>query len=700
MAEIIISTTIIIKMVRDIELLAPAGNKEALFAAVQSGADAVYIGGPCFNARQSAKNFTIDEIKECADYCHIYGADLHVAVNTLMKENELRGLKDYAIELNNAGVDALIIQDIGAARIIRSICPKLSLHASTQMTVTSIEGVKYLENMGFSRVVLARELSRDEIYNISKNTKAELEVFVHGALCMCYSGQCLMSSILGGRSANRGRCAQPCRLPYTLVGNNEKISAYALSPKDLALIDELNELKKIGVASLKIEGRLKRAEYVSAVTGIYRKYLDSGKSVTKEDFNELYNAFSRSGFTKGYFKNEIGRKMMSHKTSSNVSDNVFSDEARARTRENANFRKISIDMFVTIHENDPVSLTIIDKDGNSVTTEGTLKAERAINRPLDKDRLFEQLKKLGDTPYVLDNAEFDVDEDISIAIKEINSVRREACEELTAVRQQRASRAVTDKEINKKRTRKREKVCLTAECETLNQAKECIKSGIDILYVPQNVADKLNPCNSIIVTKAPDIFSAVEIQNKNVTVSSPAQAMYYKDKNLYATSRLNVYNSETADEFSYMKLINLSPELNLHETTEIINNTDAMTEITGYGRITLMLMKNCPIKAMGKCGEHKNIYKLRDRKNEEFPVLCSPDCRARLINSKPIFMADKIRDLLNTGADAIKLVFTIEDEKLTGEIVRLYKSAVEGNKVSNIFKENQFTRGHYFRGVE
>lgn len=259
-------------MVRDIELLAPAGSSEALHAAVQSGADAVYIGGTSFNARQSAKNFTIEDIKREADYCHLYGVDLHVTLNTLIKERELKKVIEYVEALNDAGVDALIVQDLGVAKLIRKICPDMPLHASTQMTVTSLEGVRYLEDMGFTRVVLARELSCDEIKKITDNAKAEIEVFVHGALCMCYSGQCLMSSILGARSANRGRCAQPCRLNYTLTDNmGTDINAYALSPKDLAMVDELNRLRGIGVKSLKIEGRLKRAEYVSAVTGIYRR---------------------------------------------------------------------------------------------------------------------------------------------------------------------------------------------------------------------------------------------------------------------------------------------------------------------------------------------------------------------------------------------------------------------------------------------
>ena len=281
------------------ELLAPAGGMRELKAAVGSGADAVYMGAAAFSARAGAGNFTEEEMREAVRYAHTYGVKVHCAINTLIKENEFCEAVSTAVIAAKCGVDALIIQDIGFAGHIRKVLPDIELHASTQMTVTSLEGVRYLEKMGFSRVVLARELSLSEIEYIAKNAKAEIEVFVHGAICVCYSGQCLMSSILGGRSGNRGRCAQPCRLPYELT-EGEKIcgSGYILSPKDMALIKHLDKLRKAGVASLKIEGRLKSAEYVSAVVGVYRKYLDSDGEVTDEDMAELKNAFSRSGIAR------------------------------------------------------------------------------------------------------------------------------------------------------------------------------------------------------------------------------------------------------------------------------------------------------------------------------------------------------------------------------------------------------------------
>ena len=696
---------IAIIMASGIELLSPAGNYRALTAAVQSGADAVYIGGPGFNARQSADNFTIEDIKKCADYCHLYGVDLHVAVNTLIKERELDELAEYARELNRANVDALIVQDLGAARLIKNICPDMTLHASTQMTVTSVEGVKYLEKQGFSRVVLARELTKSEIENIVKNTNAEIEVFVHGALCMCYSGQCLMSSIIGGRSANRGRCAQPCRLPYEL---SDSKNIYALSPKDLALVNELSELKRIGVKSLKIEGRLKRAEYVSAVTGIYRKYLDCGGKITDADMTELKNAFSRSGFTDGYFKDKTGAGMMSHKTPGNVSDNIFTDAAKRRTEENANVRKIPVSIYASLKENDVLRVTMTDGDYNSVTAEGTLKAEKAINAPMDADKLTVQLNKLGQTPFSAEEVYTDIDEGIIIPVREINETRRRACEMLIGERIKRDTKSETEFVWGHKNKKENKRVLLTAECETIEQARECIDAGIDVLYVPQSVYDEIGDTNSPffrngigdtkVVVRALDIFEKEKITADSVMVSSPAAADYYRIKELYGGTRLNVYNSLTADEFKYMELVTLSPELNIGEARAAAKNTAAKCEVIAYGRITLMLMKNCPVKALGKC--IKGVQKLRDRKNQEFPILCSPSCIARLINSKPIFTADKITDILSIGADAMRLIFTVESAEETAKIIKLYKNAMNGENVCNPFSENSFTRGHYYRGVE
>lgn len=687
-----------------IELLAPAGSPAALRAAVQSGADAVYLGIDTFGARQSAENFSLDELPKWIDYCHLYGVDVHVTVNTLIKNNELSKLSECVKRLNNAHADALIIQDLGAAEIIKNTVPDMTLHASTQMTVTSLEGVKYLENMGFSRVVLARELSKNEIEYICKNAQAEIEVFVHGAICMCYSGQCLMSSILGGRSGNRGRCAQPCRLPYELMEKGQCAGrGYILSPKDMSLINELGTLNEAGVKSLKIEGRLKRAEYVSAVVGIYRKYIDNPKEVTAQDMQELKDAFSRTGFTDGYFKGQLGKAMMSHKISGNSSDNKFTADAVLRTSENANARKIPVNIAGTLKEGAPLEVVMYDNDGNCFDAVGTLNSETAVNKPLDKTRFKEQLLKLGSTPFEAVSAEVYTDSGITIPVKEINAVRRTAVDGLIKKRIERHTGRICDSELLTAHERKENDIILTAEVSSEEQLEAAIQAGIKRVYAPARIMNKrlvgmAQSNRTELVEKASEIFSVQEITSDAVLVSSSAAVYKYAEKRLYGDFRLNVFNSRTAEHFSKLQGITLSPELNLHEIRDILKYTTAQTEIIGYGHLPLMIMKNCPVRAMGKCQKGRQIYTLRDRKNEEFPIICSDDCRSVLLNSKPLFTADKITDLTDLKINSIRLIFTVEKFSQCGKIIDVYKRAMKGEKIEPM-RENTFTRGHLYRGV-
>lgn len=687
-----------------IELLAPAGSPAALRAAVQSGADAVYLGIDTFGARQSAENFSLDELPKWIDYCHLYGVDVHVTVNTLIKNNELSKLSECVKRLNNAHADALIIQDLGAAEIIKNTVPDMTLHASTQMTVTSLEGVKYLENMGFSRVVLARELSKNEIEYICKNARAEIEVFVHGAICMCYSGQCLMSSILGGRSGNRGRCAQPCRLPYELMEKGQCAGrGYILSPKDMSLINELGTLNEAGVKSLKIEGRLKRAEYVSAVVGIYRKYIDNPKEVTAQDMQELKDAFSRTGFTDGYFKGQLGKAMMSHKISGNSSDNKFTADAVLRTSENANARKIPVNIVGTLKEGAPLEVVMYDNDGNCFDAVGTLNSETAVNKPLDKTRFKEQLLKLGSTPFEAVSAEVYTDSGITIPVKEINAVRRTAVDGLIKKRIERHTGRICDSELFTAHERKENDIILTAEVSSEEQLEAAIQAGIKRVYAPARIMNKrlvgmAQSNRTELVEKASEIFSVQEITSDAVLVSSSAAVYKYAEKRLYGDFRLNVFNSRTAEHFSKLQGITLSPELNLHEIRDILKYTTAQTEIIGYGHLPLMIMKNCPVRAMGKCQKGRQIYTLRDRKNEEFPIICSDDCRSVLLNSKPLFTADKITDLTDLKINSIRLIFTVEKFSQCGKIIDVYKRAMKGEKIEPM-RENTFTRGHLYRGV-
>lgn len=682
------------------ELLAPGGSFASAKAAIQSGADAVYIGGAQFSARKSADNFTLSEIAELADYCHLRGAAVHVAANTLIQPRETAEFLAYIRELNRIGIDALIIQDIGMASRVRQMCPDLDLHASTQMSAASLEAVQYLENAGFSRVVLARELSKAQIQEIKAGAKAEIEVFCHGAICMCYSGQCLLSSIIGGRSGNRGMCAQPCRLSYTLLdGDTPKASGYLLSPKDMALAAHLQEMQTIGVDSLKIEGRLKRPEYVAAVTGIYRKYLDMPEKVSPADWTELENAFCRSGFTDFYWQGKTGGGMMSFQNPGNMAENRFTDAVKQRCAPEANFRKVKTELAVSLQMGKPLSVTMTDTDGNAVHAVGTVPAEPAMHKSLDRERLQSQLAKLGNTVFTAENIKINLEDGLSIPISEINSVRRQACETLAALRTKKPARrelALPELAAGAKKQPK----ALSVQAETEAQIRTALACGIQRIYVPADLYPKYKDQAEEIVARLPAIARQgdVPVDAKRVLAANIGQLAMYKDRICYGDFRLNVYNKESCEAFKNLEQVTLSPELNLRELQQI--STPANTEIIVYGRLPLMVMENCPIKAAGKtCQNGKQQFSLQDRKKEKFPVLCGAGCLATLYNAKPLYMADKPAALAATGADTLRLLFTTESQKETETIIRAYQLALAGKKAQPM-PENTFTRGHFYRGVE
>lgn len=674
------------------ELLAPAGSFQTLKAAVQSGADAVYIGGNRFSARKSAVNFNVDEIEEAVKYCHIRDVKLHVAANILIKENEIDDFLEYIGVLNKIGVDAVIIQDIGMAKVVHEMYPDLLLHASTQMTVTNAEGAKRLKEIGFSRVVLARELSKETIKKIIAESDVEIEIFAHGAICMSYSGQCLMSSIIGGRSGNRGMCAQPCRLPYS-VGDK---SGHLLSPKDLCMIEHLNELEDMGVSSIKIEGRLKRSEYTAAVCGIYRKYLDSKNKVSDNDLKELYDAFSRSGFTDGYFTNSLGKKMMSYENPANAAENLFTDDVKKRCKENADFKKTEV--FISAELKEKLTVSVWDNGGIFVTKTGTVPSEKALKSELTEDRLKAQLLKLGDTPFFAKDAEIFLDKGITLPISEINSVRRSAVDEFIKEKSRPKKRRVNCRKYYEKCEKKGEiELC----CEVWNekQAEACVSKGISVIYADTPLANKLHAKykNINVIAKLPPVCRDDRAYEKPLTegvlVSNIGQID--SDKKCYGDLRLNIFNTESADVYDFLERVTLSCELNQRELAMI----DAKGEIIGYGRIPLMVLENCPLKALNKCQKCRNNQFLEDRKKEKFPLKCNEGCVLEIMNSKPIFLADKLEFVNNLKIRAIRLIFTVENFEECGKIIDEYKMALLGKK-SKTPKENTFTRGHYFRGVE
>ena len=409
-----------------LELLAPAGSMESLKAAVQNGANAVYLGVGIFNARQSAKNFTTQTLPEAVKYCHIRGVAVHLTLNTIVADKEMPELENLIRQAALAGVDAFIVQDLGVVRMCRQIAPSVPIHGSTQLTVHSLAGVQVCAAMGMSRVVLSRELSKEEIEHICANSPIEIEVFAHGALCMCYSGQCYLSSAIGGRSGNRGRCAQPCRQSY---GYGHWQDRYPLSLKDNCLVHYVKELEEMGVASLKLEGRMKKPEYVATVTAVYRKAIDEGQ-VTKPMMDALMTAFNRQGFTDGYYTGKIGREMFGTRTDDRM-DPKWAAAVR-QSYEGVENQLVDITFDARISRKGSF-LRVTDPEGRTVEVEGAY-PEEALRFALDEEILAQRLNKTGGTPYRCVDVKARVEDDLTLSAAAINAMRRDALNQLTAIR--------------------------------------------------------------------------------------------------------------------------------------------------------------------------------------------------------------------------------------------------------------------------
>ena len=406
------------------EILAPAGSMESVVAAVRSGADAVYIGAKDFSARASAENFTIDEIKDVAAYCHERDVLVYLTLNTLIFDTELEDALALCQKAYSAGIDAVIVQDLGLAALIKKSMPDLALHASTQMSIHTPAGAKALKDFGFSRVVLARELSKAEIKEIAEAVDIELEVFVHGALCMSVSGQCYFSAMLGSRSGNRGRCAQPCRLPFKVKGGN----GFALSLKDSSLMGYLRELEEMGVKSAKIEGRMKRPEYVSAAVRACREGLDAGK-VTEETAEMLRSVFSRTGFTDGYYKGKRDKNLFGYRMKEDVTSATDKLLSQIRNSYKDERKAVAVDMSLTLKSGEKAELEVSDGK-HTVTVYSAEAAEIAANTPLSQENAEKNLSKTGGTPYFVQNIKFTTDGKAIVPAKELNALRRDALTEL------------------------------------------------------------------------------------------------------------------------------------------------------------------------------------------------------------------------------------------------------------------------------
>ena len=677
------------------EILSPVGNKEMLTAAVRSGADAVYLGAKDFSARRNAENFSLYELKSAVEYCHIRGVKVYLTLNILIKNHEMEKAFSLAQSAYNIGIDGIIIQDLGLADVLNRKIPDLPLHASTQLTVHSPSALDFLKKKGFKRVVVAREMSREDLIIICKRAKEldlEIEAFIHGALCMCMSGQCLLSAFLGSRSGNRGLCAGLCRLPFKAQNG----TGYDLSLKDLSLMDYISEMAQMGVCSFKIEGRMKRPEYVAAATAACRQALDKGfVDITLSE--TLGNVFSRSGFTDGYYMNKLCRDMFGIRTKEDV---VSADKAFPYLHElyRAERQSVNVGVKVKIKRDEPISLTLSDQN-NTVTVFGSV-PQTANNRPLTYDDVLRNIDKFGNTPYFNSGGGIDLDEGLFVSAKEINSIRRDAVEQLNQKRSQisREESKAEFEDINYKR--KSDSLKLIARFENSGQIPENLEGIYGIMLpieenpdinIPHDILKIVDIPRGIIseeiIEKRLDLFKEKGFQFVSIGNIALLEIAKRKGFKIFADTGLNISNSHTLSLMEYYgaKYAVLSPELTINEAVNV--KSDIPSGIVIYGNIPLMLFKNCPIKNGTDCKNCDKKGFLTDRMGIKFPVRCRMGY-SEMLNSVPIWLADRKNEL---DFDFGILYFTVESKDRVSEIISAYKKA----SIADI----KHTKGLYYRGT-
>ncbi len=678
------------------EILAPAGSFDAVVAAVRCGANAVYLGGKAFNARRNASNFSEDELAKAVEYCHKRNVKVYMTLNTLIGDGEFENAYEAVECACRIGADALILQDLGLAAIVRQAAPFMPLHASTQMSVQSAEGVEILEKLGFCRAVVPRELSEKEIRTISEKSNAELEAFIHGALCMCVSGQCLMSSVLGGRSGNRGLCAQPCRLPFGINskgGNN-------LSLKDLSLVEELDRMKNAGVCSYKIEGRMKRPEYVAAAVTACKNANENKKD---EKINaSLQAVFSRSGFTKGYFEGKLGKDMFGTRRKEDVesASGVLNGLSKLYEKENP---LIPVNLKFTFKNDLPITLEA-SALGKTVTAVSDICPAPALNKPLSKAELSERLSKCGGTQFYIESIEIDFEEGLNASAGAINALRRQALAELEDKFCENASKEFNNNKYTfNKYTAK--SFGLRARFLSEEQIPDDL-SGISAAILPLDVsAETVKKLKSAGIETAAEIpcgvFSnsqkyidrLVELKSYGIDFACASNLdgigiAKKADIPFISGFGMNIFNSAAIDEIQKLgaKDCLVSCELPLSAISKL--GGELPRGIFAYGRIPLMLTRNCPVKNKLSCAECKGKSVLLDRMGVEFPVVCGNGC-STVLNSRPVWLADKMQDVRNV--DFALLYFTTESKKECSDVINTYKNGSA--------PDCEFTRGLYYKGV-
>lgn len=692
-----------------LELLAPAGSMESLRAAVQNGANAVYLGCGIYNARQGAKNFTPQALTEAVKYCHVRDVAVHLTLNTLVSDKETQELVQLIRHAAQSGVDAFIVQDLGVVRLCRQIAPHIPIHGSTQMTIHSLPGVLLCAAWGLSRVVLSRELSREEIRYICQNSPIEIEVFGHGALCMCYSGQCYLSAAIGGRSGNRGRCAQPCRQSY---GYGRWQNQYPLSLKDSCLVRELKELEQMGVASLKLEGRMKRPEYVAAVTGIYRKALDT-HMVTRDMEKTLLDAFNRQGFTQGYYDGNLGGEMFGVREDTRENAALFKE--LRQTYETGETPLVPI-RFQAVVRPGLTQLTVIDPQNRVCTAQGPA-PETARVAELTKEVLIARLTKTGGTPYRCVEAAVEIEPGLSLSASAINGLRRDVLNQLTALRARRDVPALGRPERIPNYRTPQEPPAYNIQVTTKDQITgRLLKMQPNLLYVPlhlltedaaftRDLVKKVRVCPVLprvvhdgeLARLKEQLRSLRALGIREALVGNLGLLLPVRECGMHPRGDfgLNIYNSAALQSIREMELRSqcLSFEMTLPQIRDAKKGLPC--EILAYGRLPLMITENCLIRGRtGQCTCHLGSAKLVDKTGSEFPVIRDGNtCRSVLLNGKKLYWLDRQEDLARLGLWAVRLYFTTENPQ---EVDRVLSACRSGEAMD----PGACTRGLYLRGLQ
>ena len=703
------------------ELLAPAGGQEALVAAVQSGADAVYMGFGAFNARRSARNFSDAEFRAAVSYCHLRGVKVYLTLNTLVTDRELPALAAEARTASECGVDAILVQDWGVLATLQKIIPDVPLHASTQMSLHTLSGVQEAARLGMTRAVLARELNRGEIAEICKKSPIEIETFVHGALCMCYSGQCEMSAVIGRRSGNRGACAQPCRLPYGFSG---RADGHPLSLKDANLAPFVPEMMDLGVACLKIEGRMKRPEYVAAVTEIYARLLREHRAPTKDEQKRLALAFSRDGFTEGYYRGARGREMFGTRPENARWPEDWFGELRARY-EKEDLRLVPLTFDCTIRAGEPIRLRAEDADGHTLTVTGNV-PEAARNRALTAEEVEARLKKTGGTAFTVDFCAVTLDDGLAVSAGALNALRREALSQMEALRtaapERRAFGFVPPTTVKNSA----DKPLLTVSLHRAAQlSEELIALSPARVYLPVELLPQLDlaPYRGrtdffallprIYRTQDEPILRALleDGVKKGVTGVSIANLGHLSlvrglPVALHGDWALNVYNSAALSFWKKEGLASACASFELRDTQLRDLQKSLPCEAIVYGRLPLMITENCLNANESGCryfqerpvsvpvdGACASAPELTDRRGEHFPVLRAWGCRSEIENGKFLYLADKARDWQSLGLRYACLRFTTESPEDCVRMLRAYRGEA-------VDAPENITRGLFYRGAE